>query len=315
MSSLLAQSISQSHLAQFTVQAPILWRQASRPSSVSESEHRFFLPQTGEFPFLFRAEYFPRLLVGKRVREVVSILRLLFPSKSPAFTSYFHCLHQYFTRFLASAFYWPMADPLPMSDPTQQHQTDSAPEEGLKIWSCVICRRRKVKCDRRDPCGNCTRANVECHFPVTGRIPRRSRNASAWESPAQRQAELISRLRRLETVVTELTAQVEESSAPGVSRKAPAPPTSVRLGGPGGSDLASDARFVVGQSLPGTSSNVPNSERQPGSEFDEEFGRLVVDNDGSIRVGNQFWSVFCDEVGRFYRVTGNTSLTLISKGR
>ncbi|KAM0561397.1 hypothetical protein ACHAPJ_003278 [Fusarium lateritium] len=35
---------------------------------------------------------------------------------------------------------------------------------------------------------------------------------------------------------------------------------------------------------------------QTGSEYDEEFGRLIVDKEGSIHVGNRFWSVFCGEV-------------------
>ncbi|SPQ21730.1 b55d031e-8cf0-4c1d-b063-085358105129 [Thermothielavioides terrestris] len=58
----------------------------------------------------------------------------------------------------------------------------------LKVWSCVTCRRRKVKCDRRDPCANC----------------------------AQRQAELLGRLRRLEDLVAELSGQLEDAGrAPG----------------------------------------------------------------------------------------------------
>ncbi|CAI4218850.1 unnamed protein product [Parascedosporium putredinis] len=134
-------------------------------------------------------------------------------------------------------------------------------ENGLKIWSCVICRRRKVKCDRSDPCANCVRAGIDCHFPVTGRIPKRSRDPAAWRTPAQKQAELISRLRRLETVVTELTAQVEEETGRRVTHVEPEP-----------------------------------LDPQPGSEFDEDFGRLVVDKDGGLHVGNRFWTVFCDEV-------------------
>ncbi|EEU39044.1 uncharacterized protein NECHADRAFT_94408 [Fusarium vanettenii 77-13-4] len=138
----------------------------------------------------------------------------------------------------------------------------------LKIWSCVICRRRKVRCDRRDPCSNCVKNNIECHFPVTGRIPRRNQNPSAYKSPAQKQSELLGRLRRLESVVTELAAQVEDETGPT----------------PGESDVTE------------SSLTVSSTGQQAGSEYDEEFGRLVVDKDGGLHVGNRFWSVFCGEV-------------------
>ncbi|KAH7144293.1 fungal-specific transcription factor domain-containing protein [Dactylonectria estremocensis] len=138
-------------------------------------------------------------------------------------------------------------------------------EASLKIWSCVICRRRKVRCDRRDPCSNCVRAGIDCHYPVTGRVPRRSRDPSALKSPAQKQSELLSRLRRLEAVVTELSAQVEEPHN-------------------GQDSLTSSTSNALSASLP------------PGSEFDEEFGQLVVGKGGGLHVGNRFWSVFCDEV-------------------
>lgn len=172
----------------------------------------------------------------------------------------------------------------------------SASDAGLKIWSCVICRRRKVRCDRRDPCSNCVRAAIDCHYPVTGRVPRRSRDPSVWKSPAQKQSELLSRLRRLEAVVTELSAQVEEGPGePSANPTSDQPNPSLSISGNTSSPdtTQSEARFV-GQSLTSSASDVLSF--IPGSEFDEEFGRLVVDKDGSRHVGNRFWSVFCDEV-------------------
>ncbi|KPM34808.1 hypothetical protein AK830_g11768 [Neonectria ditissima] len=176
----------------------------------------------------------------------------------------------------------------------------SGSDSGLKIWSCVICRRRKVKCDRRDPCSNCVKAGIDCHFPVTGRISRRNRDTSAWRSPAQKQSELLGRLRRLEAVVTELTAQVEdgpgdpgEETAPGRPLANPSVSATGSISSP--NTTRSEARST-GQSLDGSSSDAPSVRPPAGSEFDEEFGRLVVDKDGGLHVGNRFWSVFCDEV-------------------
>jgi hypothetical protein len=147
-------------------------------------------------------------------------------------------------------------------------------DTSLKIWSCVICRRRKIRCDRKDPCSNCTKSNIDCHFPVTGRIPRRSRDPSASKTPAQKQSELLGRLRRLESVVTELAAQVEDENGAKIDSHV--------MGG-----ITVDAAAT--ESSGATSS-------QAGTEYDEDFGRLVVDKDGGLHVGNRFWSVFCGEV-------------------
>ncbi|KAH7110943.1 hypothetical protein EDB81DRAFT_831079 [Dactylonectria macrodidyma] len=38
--------------------------------------------------------------------------------------------------------------------------------------NCVSCKERKVRCDLRRPCLNCTKANRKCVFPTTGRILR-----------------------------------------------------------------------------------------------------------------------------------------------
>ncbi|RKK66537.1 hypothetical protein BFJ69_g15323 [Fusarium oxysporum] len=136
----------------------------------------------------------------------------------------------------------------------------------LKIWSCVTCRRRKIRCDRKEPCNNCTKNKIDCHFPVTGRIPRRTRDA---KTPAQKQSELLSRLRRLESVVTELAAQVEDENG------------------------AKTMGQITVDKEPTESSWATSSgslDHQT-SEFDEDFGRLVVDKDGGLHVGNRFWTV------------------------
>lgn len=99
-----------------------------------------------------------------------------------------------------------------MSEQASSTALDEAPElqHGLKIWSCVNCRRRKLRCERRQPCGHCVCSNMDCHFPVTGRLPRRSRNpAPEATSSSQKQSELLVRLGRQEAVVTELTGQME----------------------------------------------------------------------------------------------------------
>ncbi|KAF5602048.1 hypothetical protein FPANT_1574 [Fusarium pseudoanthophilum] len=150
---------------------------------------------------------------------------------------------------------------------TSHHEVTS----NLKIWSCVTCRRRKIRCDRKDPCNNCLKNSIDCHFPVTGRIPRRTRDA---KTPAQKQSELLSRLRRLESVVTELAAQVEDENG------------------------AKTMGQITVDKEPTESSWATSSSSldHQTSEFDEDFGRLVVDKGGTLHVGNRFWTVFCSEV-------------------
>lgn len=71
--------------------------------------------------------------------------------------------------------------------------------------NCVSCKERKVRCDRRRPCFNCTKAGRECVFPTTGRIlrqPQRMRREPMVRS--EKETDLMDRIRRLENVVTTL---------------------------------------------------------------------------------------------------------------
>ncbi|KAI9151417.1 Aurofusarin cluster transcription factor aurR2 [Paramyrothecium foliicola] len=123
---------------------------------------------------------------------------------------------------------------------------------------------------------------------VTGRIPKRSWHPSQRKSPAQRQGELLSRLRRLEAVVTELTAQVEDGSASSVGQV-----LQNRLVPASEQTRAHKSSGEGSQLLPGPSLNASTTN---GNEFDEDFGNLVVQKAEGLHIGKQFWSVFCTEV-------------------
>lgn len=181
---------------------------------------------------------------------------------------------------------------------------DTATEDGLQIWSCVTCRRRKVKCDRRDPCSNCARNRIECHFPVTGRLPRR-RDPTTWKSPTEKQAELLNRLRRLESLVTELAAQVEDGpdkvqsilsdslpSVAGVFRSSKTETVNPEIGKWELPNQGSPMHF--GELISAMKSHFEG-------EINEDFGRLVVGNEAGLQIGKGFWSVFCSEVSLNYQ--------------
>lgn len=43
---------------------------------------------------------------------------------------------------------------------------------GQPTASCTVCRRRKVRCDRGVPCGNCKRAGEDCVPTIPSHAPR-----------------------------------------------------------------------------------------------------------------------------------------------
>lgn len=136
--------------------------------------------------------------------------------------------------------------------------------------SCVTCRRRKVKCDKKQPCSNCTRAKIECIFPGPGRAPRKSRKPP--------DGELMDRLRRLEGVVQSLNAQVEEHEQEAAERERQGSHMECPYGGSGSSQSPSV--------------NVDNSVEG----LESRFGRLVVDQGRSRYINNSFWASLNNEV-------------------
>jgi hypothetical protein len=74
----------------------------------------------------------------------------------------------------------------------------SNPSVPYQHGSCAACRRRKVKCDKVNPCSNCTKSGIECDYPPRKRAPRRPRKTLDTDGLSIREAELIKRLNKLE---------------------------------------------------------------------------------------------------------------------
>ncbi|KAI2480160.1 c6 transcription [Pyrenophora tritici-repentis] len=167
--------------------------------------------------------------------------------------------------------------------PGQTHGSSSnGPSSGSPTpnpRSCVTCRRRKVKCDKKNPCSNCVRAKIECVFPGPGRAPRKSRK------PAD--AELLERLRRLEDVVTSLNAQVEGHEQEAADRERSRQNSTVDDPCPyaqsssGGGESRAHAQVAVDNSVEG---------------LENRFGRLVVEKGRSRYINNSFWASLNNEV-------------------
>lgn len=141
--------------------------------------------------------------------------------------------------------------------------------------SCITCRRRKVKCDKKHPCGNCTRQKIECIFPGPGRAPRKSRKPP--------DAELLERLRRLEGVVHTLNAQVEEHEQEAAERE---------RGNDSRQTSVSEICFNKNNARNSPSVVVDNSVEG----LENRFGRLVVENGRSRYINNSFWASLNNEV-------------------
>ena len=165
-----------------------------------------------------------------------------------------------------------------------------------KLRSCVVCRSRKVRCDKLSPCSNCRRANIACVFPSTDRPPRWARrleratnnatlNAQASQGgldPAA--AQVMDRLRNLESLVKDLRGQLEQANVA----------------------ASSAAGSSSGVNSPGSSSHDRDDDRQRDASpnlnagnVQKQFGRLVFqDANRSRYVSSGFWSRVNDEVRR-----------------
>ncbi|KAG5751975.1 hypothetical protein H9Q72_013146 [Fusarium xylarioides] len=168
----------------------------------------------------------------------------------------------------------------------------SAPEKNArnastaKLRSCVVCRSRKVRCDKLSPCSNCRKANIPCVVPSNDRPPRWARRLERIADNGQGATvqgggsssgtdQVMNRLRTLENLVKELSGQLEVANAAarrGASSDAPSPQDAVK-------DAASP------------------SSTSTASDVQKHFGRMVIkDKNREKYVASGFWSRISDEL-------------------
>jgi hypothetical protein len=68
--------------------------------------------------------------------------------------------------------------------------------------SCERCKRRKIRCDKRNPCSACDNSNTTCDFVQRARLPR-GRNVKTKKSM------LEERVARLESLLGEVWETLE----------------------------------------------------------------------------------------------------------
>jgi len=86
-----------------------------------------------------------------------------------------------------------------------QGQDGSGPRKSDR--SCVICHRRKVRCDKQMPCSTCTRTRVLCCYP-TGESTRQTQR-----QPKATIANIATRLVQLERTIITVTTETPTGDA------------------------------------------------------------------------------------------------------
>lgn len=176
--------------------------------------------------------------------------------------------------------------PLPASEPASNPpvapsntnpSTSLSPQDPAGSRSCVTCRRRKVRCNKRSPCSNCVKGGVECVYPPPGRLRRKTKRPQ--------DAELMTRLKRLEGVIENLSGKNSETESSVAS--------TVASPAPRNNDAATNKQPPSNQD--GPSPRLENLD--PNKELQGGFGRLVIEEGRSRYVSNRLWASLGDEVG------------------
>ena len=114
-----------------------------------------------------------------------------------------------------------------VNPPSQaQQQQDANPPE-LMPSTCVTCARRKVKCDKQNPCSACRKARLQCTYQTP--TPRRRKR-----KPVEDIQDRLDRYERLLKTNNLLPASDDNKQSPGRSRSDGPPSPSSTPGGASG---------------------------------------------------------------------------------
>ncbi|KAI2472870.1 hypothetical protein F4781DRAFT_419784 [Annulohypoxylon bovei var. microspora] len=104
-----------------------------------------------------------------------------------------------------------------MSTPTSQTSDHgrriAEPIPYVPQLSCELCQRRKVKCDKSNPCSSCVRSDMTCVPIYRKRLPRGRHVHPRSSATTNESDELRDRLLRLEALVSNLSSLPGSSSA------------------------------------------------------------------------------------------------------
>ncbi|KAJ4419179.1 hypothetical protein N0V82_005086 [Gnomoniopsis sp. IMI 355080] len=155
------------------------------------------------------------------------------------------------------------------------------------LRSCVVCRQRKVKCDRQQPCANCTRSRCQCVYPAgRGRAPKRARRAA--------DAQLADKLARLETIIQRMAAE----NGPGLVQESQS--RSLEDDGSNQMSLPAPEHGLIAARQNETGGGVATSTSDHSSpahsSVEASMSRLVIDDTKSYYVSNPLWASMAQEM-------------------
>ncbi|KAI1211414.1 uncharacterized protein F4807DRAFT_466675 [Annulohypoxylon truncatum] len=122
--------------------------------------------------------------------------------------------------------------------------------------SCELCQKRKVKCDKSNPCSSCVKSDTTCVPIYRKRLPRGRHVHHRPSAITNEEDELRDRILRLEALVANLSG-VSDSSATNT-------PSNLELAMPSGSSEAADAMGV-------------------GKQFGRQFWAHIAEEIGGLR--------------------------------
>ncbi|KAH8655468.1 fungal-specific transcription factor domain-containing protein [Xylariales sp. PMI_506] len=182
-------------------------------------------------------------------------------------------------------------------------------EEKRKLRSCVMCRQRKVRCDKMSPCSNCRRGNIACVPPSNDRPPRWARrlaranqDALSGDSTAiaamphidkDSEQHAMQMLQHLEGLVKDLNNQLDQAHAAIAAAIATATAADSPTGG-GGAIVQSPQSSVHGGD--GDQRNgTPASSRI--SDVTKQSGQSTMPSKNRY-ISRGFWSHVTEELDR-----------------
>lgn len=106
----------------------------------------------------------------------------------------------------------PMAAPMPYLQPrslpkTVVPQATTHGKSTTNLLSCINCRKRKVKCNKTNPCSACDRSSLACIFPNRARLPRGRNGGSKTTN-----VELLRRVNKLEKLLDKASGEANPNS-------------------------------------------------------------------------------------------------------
>lgn len=151
--------------------------------------------------------------------------------------------------------------------------------------ACNKCAARKVKCDKKEPCGACHRAGAECIYPTIVHRPRKRKFQSSLDVLMEKLGEYEDLLRRNNIPFTPLPANDVEAVTSNIEASASAGSRSSPLGHVG----PLNAQDTDRQSL--------SDVQGPASNDAITIGGLVVNDDGSKNYEYSMLATLSKEVG------------------